>query len=518
MDHVKFVARRRKRFQQFGRMIAAARFHGDIDGGFVQAHAIVRAVIRGLHDIGARLGNNRRQPLQRAGIVRQQHAQAQAPSIPHHPLLDNSRQQIDVKIAAGHQHCDVLTAIPHFILEDSGQRHGARPFRHGFLALQQYQNRFRDVGLIDGHDPIDIPAHERQCALASPPNGDPVRQRRFCGKIDRAPVLQRRLHRRQARGLDADHLNLSTAPFDRAADAANQPAPSDRHDNHVQLRILLEKLQPDGSLPRNHVIVIEGMDERGPSLHTPLDRRLAGFVIAVSVQDDIGTIATGRGQFNQGRHPRHPDLGWNIALGRMIGHTLPVVACRRRDDSLPTLGLRHGQNAIQRAALLERSGHLQVFQLQENCIPRQPGQHFRVHQRRLVDRRSDPDSGGFDRFRIHHDPALLFICISLFVLRAGHKKAPGGIESARGRLLHRYRSRGRRAQAEATIIIAARLIPILCRMLFIVSQPAAVYCSLLAIYSTHHQAYQASSRYELSPPSQITFPNVSLPQTFLILL
>ena len=113
-------------------MIASTSFHGDIDRSFVEADTIVSAVIQGLHDIGACLGNYRCQAFQCPGIVRKPYSQALPSSVPNQALLNNSRQQIDFEVASGYQHRDVLTTMTRFRLQDSGEGNGTGPFCYSF--------------------------------------------------------------------------------------------------------------------------------------------------------------------------------------------------------------------------------------------------------------------------------------------------------------------------------------------------------------------------------------------------
>ena len=62
-------------------MVGASGFHGDFDCGLAQVHAVVGAVVIGFDDVGAMLGQNRREPVERAGKISQVDAQADQASI-----------------------------------------------------------------------------------------------------------------------------------------------------------------------------------------------------------------------------------------------------------------------------------------------------------------------------------------------------------------------------------------------------------------------------------------------------
>jgi hypothetical protein len=71
-----------------------------------------------------------------------------------------------------------------------------------------------------------------------------------------------------------------------------------------------------------------------------------------------------------------------------------VVSRAHRDHAAAALGLRQGQQLVERAALLERRGELQVLQLEENLRPGEPRQRAAVDARRALDRAGDALRGG----------------------------------------------------------------------------------------------------------------------------
>ena len=134
-------------------------------------------------------------------------------------------------------------------------------------------------------------------------------------------------------------------------------------------RCLVEEFQADGPLSGNDIIVIEGMDKRGISLHAPFNCRRTGFVIILTVQDDIRPVGTCRGQFDEWRPARHPNLNRNIALGRVIGHSLSMIPADAAMTPVAVSSSVIVRMRFRRAALLERSCHLQIFQLEKDELP-----------------------------------------------------------------------------------------------------------------------------------------------------
>ena len=67
-----------------------------------------------------------------------------------------------------------------------------------------------------------------------------------------------------ARGLHADDADARVDLLHRHGDAADEPAAADGHDHRLEVRVLLEQLEPDRALPRHDRVVVEGVDEGEP--------------------------------------------------------------------------------------------------------------------------------------------------------------------------------------------------------------------------------------------------------------
>jgi hypothetical protein len=57
------IAGTRQSRDELGNVLRAAGLHGDIDGRVAQVHTVVGAVIAGLHDIGAMVCQDAREPV-----------------------------------------------------------------------------------------------------------------------------------------------------------------------------------------------------------------------------------------------------------------------------------------------------------------------------------------------------------------------------------------------------------------------------------------------------------------------
>src|SRR5208282_3255046 len=77
--------------QKVGDVVGTARLHGDVDGRVAKIHSVVGAVVGGFNDVGAMVGQNSREAVERAGIVGQVNAQANEASVFHQAAFDDAR-------------------------------------------------------------------------------------------------------------------------------------------------------------------------------------------------------------------------------------------------------------------------------------------------------------------------------------------------------------------------------------------------------------------------------------------
>ena len=82
----------------------------------------------------------------------------------------------------------------------------------------------------------------------------------------------------------------------------------------------------------------------------------------------------------------------------MVCHGLAVVAGRGRDQAAAPLLLREGEDAVERPALLEGAGLLQVLELEVGADAAEAGEVLRAGAGTLVDRAGDPPPRLLDQF------------------------------------------------------------------------------------------------------------------------
>ena len=146
--------------------------------------------------------------------------------------------------------------------------------------------------------------------------------------------------------------------------------------------MLLDHFKAERALAGDHGLVVKRMNERQAELLRAAYGFVARLVVIRAGQNHFRAIAARRGHFYQRRRQRHADLRLDATLGRVIRHGLRVVSGRCRDHAAPPLFVREQQNFVQRAALLERARHLQIFQLQKYRASRLEGKLFGVRKGR----------------------------------------------------------------------------------------------------------------------------------------
>ena len=148
--------------------------------------------------------------------------------------------------------------------------------------------------------------------------------------------------------------------------------------------------------PADDFGIVEGMDEGAALFDAAAQGLFAGFVVAGAVQNDLGAEAARGGDLDLRRGQRHDDLGANAAGRGVEGDALGVVAGAGGDDAALALGFAQREQLVERAALFEGAGALQVFKLQVQRQAGQLGEMMRELAGRDVDGVADARARGLD--------------------------------------------------------------------------------------------------------------------------
>ena len=143
-------------------------------------------------------------------------------------------------------------------------------------------------------------------------------------------------------------------------------------------------------------VVVEGVDEGHGFGVADAAGLGVGLVVVGAVEDDLGAEVAGGGDLDERRGERHDDDGADAALGGVVGDALGVVAGGGGDDAAGGLVGSEGGDAVERAALLEGAGHLQVLELEVDLAAGEAGEDLRVRAGGEVDGAADAFACGLD--------------------------------------------------------------------------------------------------------------------------
>ena len=271
------------------------------------------------------------------------------------------------------------------IAGDRGEAGGAGALGHGLLDLEQLQDRGLDRRLLDQQHVVDQALDDREGELARLLDRDALGDRRPAGHGRQA--AQAAVDRRIERRLDADDLDLrACSALAAVAMPPISPPPPIGTTSTSSSGAASSISSASVPWPAITAGVVERMDEgqalalpRAPRRAAPPPRR---------PRPRSTTRAPNRrvfSTFTNGVWQRHHDRRRDAEAPGVIGHALRVVAGRHRDHAGGRLLRRQLRQPVQRAALLERGGVLQVLELQ----PELGAGDLRERARRQAGRRDD---------------------------------------------------------------------------------------------------------------------------------
>ena len=174
---------------------------------------------------------------------------------------------------------------------------------------------------------------------------------------------KRVIHGRIELDLDAE---ISICRFDvlgRDRHAAEMtPAAADRHDDAVEVRLVLKHFEADRALSGDDLVVVIGVDE-DESLF--LDHGLGGDLAVgqrFARQDDLRAMRPRALDLGRRRRLRHHDGRRDAEPLGVIGDRLGMIAGRHGDDAARPFRRGQTRHLVIGAAVLEGTGDLQILE------------------------------------------------------------------------------------------------------------------------------------------------------------
>src|SRR5215475_2955817 len=361
--------------QQLFDVIAPARLEGQIDLDSADLQVAEGAVVGDFEDVCADGSRMLADAGQFARPIAAENADAHHAAVLGKAALDDLREQVRIDISAADDHRDVLALDPRYLVEkDGGQWGGAAAFDHGLFDFEQFEDRAGDLVFADGDDVVDVAPRDFGCEFAGAFDRQAVGDGRLRGDLQNLADAQSRFQAGVVLGFDADDADIGAFFLNCDGGAADQPASAHRHHDGVELHVFFEQFQADRSLPRDDGFIVEGMNERHPPFRRDVSSMSERLVIIRAVQHDLAAQVARVHDLDQRRGPGHDDGRFNSEPRRVIGHALRVIARAGGDDAGPFFGLAQLQKFVERAALFETLGHLQVFELEIGLASAQPAQ------------------------------------------------------------------------------------------------------------------------------------------------
>ena len=209
-------------------------------------------------------------------------------------------------------------------------------------------------------------------------------------------MLDCAFHRGIELGLDPDQFDvrLHRARCDRHA--RHQAAAADRHDDRIQVRRILEHLEPDRAGTGDDLRIVEGVDEDVAIFERQLAGAGKGVVDDLAVKHDLGAVAFGLRHLHDRSRLGHDDHGGDAEAPGVIGDGLRMIARRRSNYATGPLFGRELEQFVERAAFLVGGGELEVLELQPDLGPNGLRQRPAYQHRGADDGAVDPLRGRAD--------------------------------------------------------------------------------------------------------------------------
>ena len=217
-------------------------------------------------------------------------------------------------------------------------------------------------------------------------------------------AVQRIFHRRVVGRLDTGYPDLRPQRLRGDRHPGDQTAATDRHDQIVQVRDRLEHFQSDRALAGHDGRVVIGVDQSQPMLGDLVVHIAAAVVQVLASQHNRGAEFLGPADLVERCVLGHDDGRRNSQPFGMVRDPLGMIAGGHRDHAAFARAGVQTLQLDQRAAILERSRELEIFELERNAAAGQPGKRRGVDGRRVDHLAGDLCRGGADVVDVDRKP------------------------------------------------------------------------------------------------------------------
>ena len=181
---------------------------------------------------------------------------------------------------------------------------------------------------------------------------------------DRDGLSRGQPERERVRPLRLDRDDPDSCGNTRGRDPGDETASAAGDDDGVDLRNVLEDLEPDGPGTRDHDGIVERVHEHAPRLLLELAQPLERLPRPGRLEVDGGPVAARGLDLRGARAPPHDDERVGPSTGGRPRHRLGVISRRHGDHAARALVRRERADAVERAARLEGAGLLEQLGLQ----------------------------------------------------------------------------------------------------------------------------------------------------------
>ncbi len=290
--------------------------------------------------------------------------------------FDDGGKNQGIDIATAEHNADLLPRKSPRLLGEGCKGGGGGTLHHRLFQVQQETKRGLDVVFSGQHDIRHQPGDDGLGLLSGTLHGNALGDGGPTA-LDGLPG-QGLLHGGKPDGLNADDLyGRVDAPCGRG-DAGDEPPAPHRYDENLQVRLAGQHLEGDGSLTRDDPFIVIGMDQGESLFYGEVPGMVSGVREQFSVKDHLGPMLPCVLHLDVRGVQRHHNGGRDAELSAVVGHRLGMIS-RGHGDHPPFTRLGgQGTEFHQGAALLERTGVLEVFVLEKHRCTREVRELSRV--------------------------------------------------------------------------------------------------------------------------------------------